>query len=163
MTTRILHATPVAGMVAPDIEHTLNLSASRAHDSALEVLGAYKLSGNFHVNLEIVLKDIDAFDKVTFEVQPGSRLRYSPDCRHVLFRPNEYIRMSEFSKIMSSINGRIGFGATYSWAARAFHWLLAQLEPANMIPVLGARTGFSRELGSALRKPSTIGVRSSIP
>ena len=45
-------------MEGRSIEHTLDLSASRAHDSALEILGAYKLTGNFHINLEIVLKNI---------------------------------------------------------------------------------------------------------
>ena len=54
------------------IGRTLDLSASRAYDSALEILGAYKLTGNFHLNLEIVLKDIDAFDRVTFEIEPRS-------------------------------------------------------------------------------------------
>jgi hypothetical protein len=34
----------------------LHLSKSRAYDAALEILGTYKLTGNFHVNLEIVLK-----------------------------------------------------------------------------------------------------------
>jgi hypothetical protein len=58
-----------------NIERTLNLSASRAYDCAIEILGAYKLTGNFHVNPEIVLKDIDALDKVTFEVEPGSTRR----------------------------------------------------------------------------------------
>ncbi len=102
-----------------NIERTLNLSASRAYDSALEILGAYKLTGNFHINLEIVLKDIDAFDKVTFEVEPKSQLPYSPDCRHVLFRPNENVRMSQFSDIMRSIKSRIGFDATWPWWVRA--------------------------------------------
>src|SRR2546430_3072835 len=55
-----------------DIGQTIDLSASRAYDSALEILGAYKLTGNFHLNLEIVLKDIDAFDRVTFEIEPRS-------------------------------------------------------------------------------------------
>jgi hypothetical protein len=68
-------------MEGRNIEHALNLSASRAYDSALEILGAYKLTGNFHINLEIILKDIDAFDKVTFEIEPRSPLPYSSNGR----------------------------------------------------------------------------------
>jgi hypothetical protein len=103
-----------------NIERTLNLSASRAYDCAIEILGAYKLTGNFHVNPEIVLKDIDALDKATFEVEPGSQLPYSTDCRHVLFRPSQNVRMSQFSDIMRSIRRRIGFDATSPWWARIF-------------------------------------------
>jgi len=103
-----------------NIERTLNLSASRAYDCALEILGAHKLTGNFHVNLEIVLKDIDAFDKVTFEVEPRSQLFYSTDCRHVLFRPIENVRVSQFNDIMRSIKRRIGFDATCPWWVRIF-------------------------------------------
>jgi hypothetical protein len=150
-------------MEGRSIEHALDLSASRAHDSALEILGAYKLTGNFHINLEIVLKNIDAFDKVTFEIEPRSRLPYSPDCRHVLFRPTENIRMSEFSEIMGSLKERIGFDATWPWWARALHWLLAQLEPATMIRMLSGRMGSSTGLTSALRKPSTIAIGPGTP
>jgi hypothetical protein len=103
-----------------NIERTLDLSALRAYDSALEILGAYKLTGNFHTNLEIILKEIDAFDKVTFEVEPTSQLPYSTDCRRVLFRPNDNIHMSQFSGIMRSIRGRIGFDATWPWWVRVF-------------------------------------------
>ena len=102
-----------------NIECTLNLSASRAYDSALEILGAYKLTGNFHTNLEIVLKEIDAFDKVTFEVEPMC-LPYFTGCRRVLFRPNDNIHMSQFSGIMRSIRRRIGFDATSPWWVRIF-------------------------------------------
>jgi len=103
-----------------NIERTLDLSASRAYDSALELLGAHKLTGNFHVNLEIVLKDIDALDKVTFEVEPRSQLFHSTDCRHVLFRPSQNVQMSQFSDIMRSIRRRIGFDATSPWWVRIF-------------------------------------------
>jgi len=102
-----------------NIERTLDLSASRAYDSALEILGAYLLTGNFHTNLEIVLKEIDAFDKVTFEVEPMC-LPYFTDCRRVLFRPNDNIHMSQFSGIMRSIRRRIGFDATSPWWVRIF-------------------------------------------
>jgi hypothetical protein len=93
----------------------LHLSNSRANDAALEILRAYKLTGNFHVNLEIVLKDLGAYDKVTQEIAPVSKLPYHPDCRHVVFRPNENIHMDEFSEIIRSIKARIGFDAARWW------------------------------------------------
>ena len=101
-----------------NIERTLDLSASRAYDSALEILGALKLTGNFHVNLEIVLKDIDALDKVTFEVEQRCQLFYSTDCRHVLFRPGPNVQISQFSDIMRSLRRRIGFDARSPWWVR---------------------------------------------
>ena len=103
------------------ITQMLDLSTSRAYDSALEMLGAYKLTGNFHINLEIVLKHIDAFDKVTFEVEPRSQLTYRTDCRHVLFRPRKNVPIGQFSEVIRSIKGRIGFDATIHWWARVFH------------------------------------------
>jgi hypothetical protein len=103
------------------IENTLDLSESRAYDCALEILEAHKLTGNFHVNLEIVLKDVGAFDKVTFEIQPKSYLAHHPDCRHVVFSPNANVHVDRFAEIMRSIKGRIGFDATRSWWARVFH------------------------------------------
>ena len=102
------------------IERTLELSASRAYDCALEILGAHKLTGNFHVNLEIVLKDIDALDKVTFEVEPRSQLFCATDCRHVLFRPRRNVQMRQFGDIMRSLRRRIGFDATSPWLVRLF-------------------------------------------
>jgi hypothetical protein len=102
------------------IERTLDLSASRAYDCALEILGAHKLTGNFHVNLEIVLKDIGALDKVTFEVEPSSQLFHATDCRHVLFRPGRNVHMRQFDDIMRSLRRRIGFDATSPWWARLF-------------------------------------------
>ena len=104
-----------------NIGHTLDLSASRAYDSALEILGACKLTGNFHVDLEILLKDMDALDKVTFEVQPESHLTYFTDCRHVLFRPNETVHTGQFSEIIRSIKDRLGFDGTRPWWSRVFH------------------------------------------
>jgi hypothetical protein len=99
---------------------TLDLSESRTHDSALKILGAYKLTGNFHVNLEIVLKDLGAFDKVTYEVEPEAMLPFHPDCRNVAFWPNEDVSTERFSEIMRSIKDRIGFDATLPWWGRLF-------------------------------------------
>jgi hypothetical protein len=94
---------------------TLDLSKSRAYDAALEILRAYKLTGNFHVNLEIVLKDLRAFKKVTFEIEPATKLPYHPDCRHVVFRPNANVSTEQFSEIIRSITERIGFDAALPW------------------------------------------------
>jgi hypothetical protein len=49
---------------------TLELSELRTYDAALETLGAYKLTGNFPTELEIVLKDLRVLDKVTFDIKP---------------------------------------------------------------------------------------------
>ena len=98
-----------------EFEDTLDLSKSRAYDCALDILGVYKLTGNFHVNLEIVLEDLGAFDKVTFEIVPNSHLPYHPDCRRVVFRPNENVHMDRFRAIMRSISDRIGFDAAPPW------------------------------------------------
>ena len=76
----------------------LALSESRAYDSALEIREAYKLTGNFHVNLEIVLEHLAAFDDVTFEIEPKPWLTGCPDCRHVEFRPNENVSKTDSLK-----------------------------------------------------------------
>jgi hypothetical protein len=97
---------------------TLDLSAARAHDCALDILGAYKLTGNFHINLEIVLKDLDAFDKVTYEIEPETPLPFHSDCRHVEFSPGEDVPTDRFNEIMRSLTRRIGFDATLPWWRR---------------------------------------------
>ena len=86
----------------------LDLSKSRAHDAVLDILRAHKLTGNFHVNLEIVLKDIGVFDKVTYLIESAPKLSYLRDCRHVVFKPNENVPTDTFAEIMNSIKARIG-------------------------------------------------------
>ena len=76
---------------------TLELSKSRANDAVLNILQAYKLTGNFHVNLEIILKHLGAFDEVTCEIAPISKLPYHPDCRHVTFRASKNIGTDRFN------------------------------------------------------------------
>jgi hypothetical protein len=99
------------------ISYTVDLSESRAYDSALEILGAYKLTGNFPIDLQIVLKDLGVLDKITYEIEPKSPLS---DSRHVVFRPNDNVHMDRFSEIMRSIEARIGFDATLPRWARLF-------------------------------------------
>jgi hypothetical protein len=97
------------------LSRTLDLSKSRAYDAALDILGAYKLTGNFHINLEIVLKSLGAFDKVTFEVEPKAKRPHHPDCRHVVFRPSATLPLDRFGEIIRSVEAQIGFDAAPPW------------------------------------------------
>jgi hypothetical protein len=90
---------------------TLELSKSRAYDAALEILGAYKLTGNFHVNLEIVLGALGARNEVTFEVRPATTLPYHPDYRHVDFRTNANVSPDRFREIIRFVEARLAFDA----------------------------------------------------
>jgi hypothetical protein len=101
---------------------TLDLSASRAHDRALDILGAYKLTGNFHINLEIVLKHLGAFDKVAYKIEPETLPPFRSDRRQVAFWPNKNVPMDRFDEIMRSLTGRIGFDATPPWWRRVVVW-----------------------------------------
>jgi hypothetical protein len=100
-----------------DISHTLELSEVRTYDAALETLGAYKLTGHFPTELEIVLKDLRVLDEVTFDIKPKSPLS---DCRHVEFRPTDKIHRGRFVEIMRTVRKRIGADSTQSWWVRLF-------------------------------------------
>src|SRR5580700_9480997 len=100
-----------------NICQTLELSELRTYDAALETLGAYKLTGNFPTELEIVLKDLRVLDKVTFNIKPKSPLS---DCRHVEFRPTDKVHRDRFVEIMRTIEKRIGVDSTQSWWMRLF-------------------------------------------
>ena len=100
-----------------NISQTLELSESRTYDAALETLGAYKLTGNFPTELEIVLKDLRVLDKVTFDIKPKSPLS---DCRHVEFRPTDKIHGDRFIEVMRTVKKRIGAHSTQSWWVRLF-------------------------------------------
>jgi hypothetical protein len=97
---------------------TLDLSASRAHDCALDILGAYKLTGNFYINLEIILKTLGALDEVAYEIEPEMLLPFRSDRRQVVFWPSQNVSMDRFNEIMQSLAGRIGFDATLPWWRR---------------------------------------------
>jgi hypothetical protein len=84
----------------------LELSQSRVYDYALNILDAYKLSGNFTVDLEIVLKDLGVLGDVTFTIKPKSFLS---DCRHVEFSPKAGIRRARFGQIVGTIEGCVGY------------------------------------------------------
>jgi hypothetical protein len=100
-----------------EIRRTLDLSESRTYDAALDSLNAYKLTGDFPVELEIVLKDLRVLDKVTFAIKPKSLLS---DCRHVEFRPKNHVHKDRFDEIVRSINSRIGFVSVPPFWARLF-------------------------------------------
>jgi hypothetical protein len=99
------------------ISQTLELSELRTYDAALETLGAYKLTGNFPTELEIVLKDLRVLEKVTFDIKPKSPLS---DCRHVEFRPTDKVHRDRFVEIMRTVRKRIGADSTQSWWSRLF-------------------------------------------
>jgi hypothetical protein len=106
----------------------LDLSRSRTHDAVLDILKAYKLSGNFHANLEAVLKDLGIVDKVTFQIEPNPALAY-PDCRHVVFRLNENVPHDKFDDIVRSIEPP-GSGLTHPGGAGCFAWCnVGSVEP----------------------------------
>jgi hypothetical protein len=86
----------------------LDLSRARTHDAVLDILKAYKLSGNFHGNLEAVLNDMGVSEMVAYQVKPGPALAF-PDCRHVVFTCNDTIPDDKFDDIIASIKARIGF------------------------------------------------------
>ena len=100
-----------------NLSQTLELSEARTYDAALDTLGAYKLTGNFPTELEIVLKDLRVLDKVTFEIKPKSPLW---DCRHVEFRPTDKVHRDRFTEIMRSVKKRIGADSTQPWWVRLF-------------------------------------------
>jgi hypothetical protein len=100
-----------------NVGQTLELSELRTYDAALETLGAYKLTGNFPVDLEIVLKDLWVLDKVNFEIMPKTLLS---DTRHVQFRPTDKVHLDRFADIVRSVVNRIGADPTRSWWVRLF-------------------------------------------
>src|ERR1700686_4713886 len=100
-----------------NLSQTLELSEVRTYDAALETLGAYKLTGHFSTELEIVLKDLCVFDKVTFDIKPKSPLS---DCRHVEFRPTDKVHGDQFIEVMRTVKKRIGAYSTQSWWVRLF-------------------------------------------
>ena len=113
-------ATATGGPRAIDsrnLSQTLELSEARTYDAALDTLGAYKLTGNFPTELEIVLKDLRVLNKVTFDIKPKSPLS---DCRHVKFQPTDKIHGDRFIEVMRTVKKRIGAYSTQPWWVRLF-------------------------------------------
>jgi hypothetical protein len=90
------------------LEQTLDVSESRAYDCALDILRAYKLSGNFPINLQIVLQDLGALAHVAFVIEPK---RFCSDRRRVVFQPRDNVDADTFSVMIQSIKDRIAFEA----------------------------------------------------
>src|ERR1700719_406067 len=99
------------------ISQTLELSELRTYDAALETLGAYKLTGHFPTELEIVLKDLRVLDKVTFDIKQKLPLS---DCRHVEFQPTDKLHGDRFIEVMRTVKKRIGAYSTQPWWVRLF-------------------------------------------
>jgi hypothetical protein len=96
---------------------TLEISQSRVYDYALNVLNAYKLSGNFTADLEIVLKDLGLFDEVSFTIKPKPFLS---DCRHVEFLPKTEVQRARFRQIVHAIESCVGYEPASSVWTRLF-------------------------------------------
>jgi hypothetical protein len=118
--TRQRHAAAITTQTIPggrNISQALELSASRTYDRALETLGAYKLTGNFFVDLEIVLKDMRVLDKVAYDIEPKFPLS---DRRHVEFRPKDHVHRDRFSEIMRRLKDEVGAEPSVSFWTRLF-------------------------------------------
>jgi hypothetical protein len=102
--------------------YALDLSRSRTHHAVLDILKVYKLSGNFHGNLEIVLKDMGVVDMVSYQIESNPSLAL-PDCRHVVFTLNENVPGDRFDDTIANIKDRIGFHAPW-WVRQ-----LCRLQP----------------------------------
>src|SRR5580658_529858 len=100
-----------------NVSHTLDLSESRTYDCALEILGAYKLTGNFPLDLKIVLKDLGVLGRVSFDIKPKSIFS---ECRRVEFFTGDNVDPDQFRDILRRIESRIGSDSTLAWK-RFFH------------------------------------------
>jgi len=135
--TGVTAQTELRSTGASSLSCMVDLSKSRAHDAGLDILGAYKLTGNFYVNLEIVFKDLGVIDEVTCEIEPNSKLSYYLDCRHVVFRPNANVHMDRFTEIIRSIRARIGFDSVLPWRVRLLRQLsLSQRKQGKCVRIL---------------------------
>jgi hypothetical protein len=95
---------------------SLELCQTRTYDWALITLGAYKLTGNFPAELEIVLRDLRVLDEVTYKIAPKKLSSLLSSVRHVTFWANANVRDERFREIMHLINSRIGVRRRW-WAA----------------------------------------------
>lgn len=106
---------------------TLEISELRTYDCALEILGAYKLTGNFPLDLEIVLKGLGVLGQVTFEIKPKSVFS---DCRRVEFLAGDNADPDQFGDILRKIESRVGSNSTpLAW--RRFFGTVRHCEKAS--------------------------------
>jgi hypothetical protein len=105
------------GGCTAEVGRTLDLSESRTHDAAMEALHAYKLSGNFPINLETVLHALHVSAELSFDVKPK---RLFSDCRKVEFMPKGRLDTDRFDRELRHIAHEIGVAATPTFWARLF-------------------------------------------
>jgi hypothetical protein len=123
----------------------LYLSRLGTHRAALDVLKAYKLSGNFQVNLDAVLKDMGLSGKLTYRIVPSPVLAY-PDRRHVVFKPNGNVPDEVFDGMINSVKVRIGFEEP--WWGRLFRQITGSLTDAWLRSIKArAMTGADKGAG----------------
>jgi hypothetical protein len=87
---------------------TLDLSRSRTVAAAFDILKAYKLSGNFHSILDVVLKHMGVSGMVNYEIAPRAVFSF-PDRGTVIFSCDENLSVDRFNEIVAAITARIGF------------------------------------------------------
>ena len=98
------------------VRATIDLSESGTYDCAVEILGAYRLTGNFCRALQIVLDDLGVLHQVEYEIARKSLT----DCRHVEFRAGSDVGAGRFNEIINAIKGRVGFDPSLRLWARLF-------------------------------------------
>jgi hypothetical protein len=120
------------------------------------------LSGNFHANLDAVLKDMGIFDKLAYRTEPTPVLAY-PDRRQVVFRPNDNVPREMFDAIIDSIKVRIGFEDP--WWGRHFqqikHGITEDLLRCAQTQAASTRT--RRSAAASRSSLKTIGLTQSNP
>ncbi len=87
---------------------TLQLSALRTYDCALDAAHAHKLGGNFPDELAIVLSHLGAMGRVDYAIKPKS---FMSDCREVDFSPADRTSgcaAPDFDDILNRIERAIG-------------------------------------------------------
>jgi hypothetical protein len=112
------HASGHSNIGNENVSDILEISASRTYDCALEILGAYKLAGNFPLDLEIVLKHLGVLGQVTFEIKPRSIFS---DCRRVEFLAGDNIDADQFRNMLRRIESLTGCDSAPSSWTRLFH------------------------------------------
>jgi hypothetical protein len=100
-----------------DRSRTLAISKSRTYDAALTILHAYKLTGDFPTELEIVLRALGVLDNITYRILPKKYLFQSEG---VTFWPKPHISDEAFQKILNAISHHIGSDMTRPWWAQFF-------------------------------------------
>jgi len=109
------------GVGTDSVGPSLELSQSRTYDAALAILRAYKLTGNFINELEVVLRDLGVLSEVTYEVEePMSPFS---DIRRVVFRANGNVDAKRFLEITRLVESRIGSRALQPWWMNLFRQL----------------------------------------